>query len=232
MSSVPTSADKPRRVYRGADNDQRVAERRERLIAAAIHCFGTHGYHRTTLKMLCAEAGLTERYFYESFTNFDDILCCAYQETAALILHQIVEAILKAEQTPEARMLAALDAYLAQIAVDKARARVMLLEIEGASERANASYREQLELSTDLIEQVICEGLPPKPASGLSPRLLSGAMIGALYHMGKHWALSDFKTPRAAMLRNLYAVAQATMAAWRGAAPDAASPPPSRRKRT
>ena len=225
MCSAPLSAAKPRRVYRGADNDQRVAERRERLIAAAIHCFGTHGYHRTTLKMLCAEAGLTERYFYESFTNFDDILCCAYQETAALMLHQIVEKMVAAEPTPSARMLATLDAYLALIAADKARARVMLIEIEGASERANASYREQLDIATDLIEQEICAGLPAKPANGLSPRLLSGAMLGALYHMAKNWALSDFKTPRATMLRNLHAVAQATMDVW-------AANSPSPRKRT
>jgi len=217
------------RVYRGANNDQRVAERRERLIAAAIHCFGTHGYHRTTLKMLCAEAGLTERYFYESFTNFDDILCCAYQETAVLMLHRIVAKMVSAEATPSARMLAALDAYLTEIAADKARARVMLIEIEGASERANASYREQLEISTDLIEQEICAGLPAKPANGLSPRLLSGAMLGALYHMAKNWALSDFKTPRAAMLRNLHAVAQATMDVWQ--APSQPATATSRRKR-
>jgi AcrR family transcriptional regulator len=60
-----------------------VAVRRARLLNAAVACFGTYGYHQTTLKMLCDQAGLTERYFYESFANFDDILCCAFEHSAA-----------------------------------------------------------------------------------------------------------------------------------------------------
>ncbi len=215
------------RVYRGANHEQRTAERRARLLAAAIHCFGTHGYHQTTLKMLCAEAGLTERYFYESFANFDDILCCAYEDAADAITGQIIAKVSRAAPNPHARMQAALDCYLRLISADKARARLLLIEIEGASARANATYRQRLDISTDLIEQQICYGLPSKPANGLSPRLLCSAMLGAIYHMAKNWALADFKPPRAALLRNLHAIAMATIALWQSPPPDIAfaSPP-------
>lgn len=206
------------RTYRGANNEQRIAERRARLLAAAIRCFGTHGYHQTTLKMLCAEAGLTERYFYESFANFDDILCCAYEDAADAIMRQIIANVAKAAPDPEARMRAALACYLAQIAADPARARLLLIEIEGASERANATYRARLDLSTDLIEHEVCRGLPAKPANGLAPRLLCGAMLGAVYQMAKHWTLAGFKPGRAAMLRNLHAAAMAIVAAWQAPA--------------
>jgi AcrR family transcriptional regulator len=219
------------RVYRGANNEQRVAERRARLLAAAIRCFGTHGYHRTTLKMLCAEAGLTERYFYESFANFDDILCCAYEDAAAAIMERIIAQVASAAPTPAARLDAALACYLDLIAADPARARLLLIEIEGASERANATCRQRLELSTDLIELEVCRGLPARPANGLSPRLLCSAMLGAIYHMAKNWALAGFTPARAVMLRNLHATAMAIVAAWQAPAADTAPPlTPTRKK--
>jgi AcrR family transcriptional regulator len=227
------------RVYRGANNEQRSAERRARLLAAAIHCFGTHGYHQTTLKMLCAEAGLTERYFYESYANFDDILCCAYEAAADAITAQIIAQVARAAPNPHDRLHAAIDCYLGLIAADPARARLLLIEIEGASERANATYRARLDISTDLIEHQICGGLPAKPANGLSPRLLCGAMLGAIYQMAKDWTLSGFKPARATMQRNLHAVAMAIVAAWQAppvlppaaAAPTPTAPPTPTRKK-
>jgi len=213
------------RVYRGANNEQRSAERRARLLAAAIHCFGTHGYHQTTLKMLCAEAGLTERYFYESYANFDDILCCAYEHAAGAITAQIIANVAKAAPDPSARLHAALDCYLGQIAADPARARLLLIEIEGASERANATYRTRLDIATDLIEFEVCRGLPARPVNGLSPRLLCSAMLGAIYQMAKNWTLAGFKPARATLHRNLHAAAMAIIAAWQAPAAAAASTP-------
>ncbi|MBA5605888.1 TetR/AcrR family transcriptional regulator [Duganella sp. FT3S] len=228
--TTAAEAAKGERVYRGASNEQRVSERRQRLLAAAIHCFGTHGYHHTTLKMLCAEAGLTERYFYESFSNFDELLCSAYNEAADTILAKVTAKVARAAPNPHDRMLAALDAYLAAVAADKARARLVLMEIEGASEAANATYRHRLDLSTDLIEQVICADLPARPANGLSPRLLSGALLGAIYQTAKNWALADFKPARTVLVKNLLAMGLATAAVWQG--PAAPIPPAATRRRS
>lgn len=219
----PVDAAGARRVYRGASNEERAADRRRRLLAAATHCFGTYGYHHTTLKMLCAEAGLTERYFYESFTNFDDLLCCAYEEAAEALLQCVTQRLAKSAPTPPERMHAALDAYLAGIAADQARARLLLIEIEGASERANATYRRRLAQSTDLIEHLISDGLPPKPANGLSRPLLAGALLGAIYQSAKNWALAGCKPSRAVMVKNLHAMGMATVLAWQ-AAPAAVRP--------
>ncbi|MES2116464.1 MAG: TetR/AcrR family transcriptional regulator [Pseudomonadota bacterium] len=225
-TTAAAEAARGERVYRGASNEQRVSERRQRLLAAAIHCFGTHGYHHTTLKMLCAEAGLTERYFYESFGNFDELLCSAYTAAAEAMLAKVSAKVARAAPNVHERMLAALDAYLSAVAADKARARLVLMEIEGASEAANATYRHRLELSTDLIEQVICAGLPARPANGLSPRLLAGALLGAIYQTAKNWALADFKPARAVLVKNLHALGMATVAVWQ-APPAAATVPPS-----
>ncbi|MGH9792076.1 MAG: TetR/AcrR family transcriptional regulator, partial [Candidatus Acidiferrales bacterium] len=60
------------------DSLQRSAERRARLIQAGVQVFGTKGFHSATVKQICAEAGLTERYFYESFENLNALFLATY----------------------------------------------------------------------------------------------------------------------------------------------------------
>jgi AcrR family transcriptional regulator len=211
--SDPTAA-KPERAYRGVTGAQRIAARRERFIAAAIRCFGGDGFHATTLKSLCAQAGLTERYFYESFGSFGELLCVSYQHASGVLMAVTDAAVAGADPTPEARMLRALDAYFEAIAADPARARLVLLEIEGASPEADAVYRAQLRASADFIRYKVCAGLPGNPDNGLSPSLLATAMMGAVYQLAKVWALADFKLPRDALVRNALAMFAGTIAEW------------------
>src|SRR5512139_3717483 len=52
------------RHYGGVSAQERKAARRERLLDAGLQLFGTPGGDRVTVSAVCAEAGLTERYFY------------------------------------------------------------------------------------------------------------------------------------------------------------------------
>jgi AcrR family transcriptional regulator len=211
----------PERLYRGVANTERVAERRARFITAGIECFGRDGFHATTLKALCTEAGLTERYFYESFSSFSELLCESYKQAAAETMARVREGVKTAEPTPEARMRAGLTAYLKKIAANPARARLLLLEIEGASPEADAVYRAELRAWSDLIRYEVCEGLPGNPNNGLSPSLLASAMMGALYQLAKVWVLEDFKLPRKALVDNAQAMFVGTITEWQRPAPPA-----------
>ena len=62
-----------RQSYRGVAADQRVADRRRQFLAAGFELFGTRGVADVRVKELCAAAGLTDRYFYESFKNIEDL---------------------------------------------------------------------------------------------------------------------------------------------------------------
>jgi AcrR family transcriptional regulator len=221
---------RPDRLYRGVPNSQRTAERRQRFIDAAIQRFGGDGFHATTLKSLCAEAGLTERYFYESFNNFDELLCVSYQYAAGVVMALAGAALTKAKPTPADRMRCALDAYFKAIAANPARARLLLLEIEGASVQADAVYRAQLRASADFIRFKVCAGLPDNPQNGLSPGLLATAMMGAIYQLAKEWTLSNFKLAREQLVHSALAIFVGTIAEWQKPAVPAARPRISRRK--
>ncbi|GAA0935483.1 TetR/AcrR family transcriptional regulator [Actinocorallia libanotica] len=66
------------RAYRGRSPQERVAERRERLLAAALDLWSELGWSGVSVRGVCARAGLTDRYFYESFTDRDALLLAVF----------------------------------------------------------------------------------------------------------------------------------------------------------
>ena len=87
-------SDKKRRSFRGVSAEQRQAERYEKLIEAGLQSFGTHGFYRVTVREICAEAKLTERYFYESFKNHEELLVAVYQRLIKGMQQVIISTIL------------------------------------------------------------------------------------------------------------------------------------------
>ena len=79
----------PARRYRGAEAEERRAQRRGQLIAAAVQVYGERGYQNATVKAVCKAAGLTERYFYESFANSEALLLASFQTVTDLLLQKI-----------------------------------------------------------------------------------------------------------------------------------------------
>lgn len=59
------------RSYRGVDADERLAQRRQRFIDAGVDLLGQTQPDELTVRAICTKAGLTARYFYESFTDKD-----------------------------------------------------------------------------------------------------------------------------------------------------------------
>src|ERR1041384_2917106 len=75
----PMTEPTEKRRYSGQSFEDRQAERRERLIRAAVQVAGRVGLDATSVAAICAEAGLTARYFYESFPTREAIFVEAYR---------------------------------------------------------------------------------------------------------------------------------------------------------
>ncbi len=67
---VETPSERP---YRGVEAPRRLAERRGRLLAAGLDLLGAdqQDVSALTVRAVCGRAGLTPRYFYESFSDRD-----------------------------------------------------------------------------------------------------------------------------------------------------------------
>lgn len=67
------------RPYRGVEAADRVAQRRRQLLEAGLDLLGAQAaVGDLTVRTICQRAGLTLRYFYESFTDKDDFAAAVY----------------------------------------------------------------------------------------------------------------------------------------------------------
>jgi AcrR family transcriptional regulator len=64
------------RPYRGVEAAERLAARRNLLLAAGLDLLGAHDQDisELTVRGVCQRAGLSARYFYESFTDKDEFV--------------------------------------------------------------------------------------------------------------------------------------------------------------
>src|SRR3954466_2916516 len=89
-------------------------ERRRHLIDAAIATFADAGYHGASTTMIADRAGISQPYIYALFENKRELFLAAYREVAERIRGRLLAAADGAE-TPEERLRAMGDAYLAMI---------------------------------------------------------------------------------------------------------------------
>ena len=75
------------RNFLGETPDQRRNRRKDELIDAALTLVHTGGLPALGVRSLTTEAGLSSRYFYESFASIDDLLIAALHQISANLIH-------------------------------------------------------------------------------------------------------------------------------------------------
>jgi AcrR family transcriptional regulator len=93
------------RRYGGRGAEERQRERRSRLVAAGLEVFGTTGYAAASVRQICREAGLTERYFYESFQGREELLRAVYDQLIEEVETDAFSAAEKAETAGTAEVV-------------------------------------------------------------------------------------------------------------------------------
>lgn len=119
----------PTHTWRGASADERRAQRRERLLAAGLEVIGTRGWAGTTVRAICAESGLTERYYYEAFSDRDALLLDVFERVREQTMTAVARAAAdSAGQSLRDRARACIAAGLAVLLDDPRKGRVMFTE--------------------------------------------------------------------------------------------------------
>lgn len=116
------------RSYGGKSADERVTARRARLVDATISLLAAAGEARTTMTAVCAEAGLTERYFYESFATRDDVLLAALDSVSDEIAETALDAVAASSGDPADRVRAVIGAVVDLVVASPDKMRVAVIE--------------------------------------------------------------------------------------------------------
>jgi AcrR family transcriptional regulator len=147
---VTTAAASPRR-YGGKSADERRAERRAALVAAALDIWQEQGWAAVTMRGVCAAAGLTDRYFYESFADRDALLATVWDQMRDQTLEMILAAILPhADGHPLDQLRAAHVAVVHHIADEPGRAQILFGEHAGSAV-LEQRRRDTVRLTSDLL---------------------------------------------------------------------------------
>jgi AcrR family transcriptional regulator len=92
------------RPYRGIDAAERVTQRRRRLLDAGLDLLGGEDTEaELTVRAVCREAGLTARYFYESFGDKDEFVAAVYDWVVADIAATMQAAVVAAPPKEQGR---------------------------------------------------------------------------------------------------------------------------------
>ncbi len=177
------------RRYRGSSAEDRRLRRRERLLDAALRVYGTRGFHGTTVKSVCDAAGLTERYFYESFANSEALFLTLYRDVCVKALERIRIAGESAGKDPAAQARAMLSAYYADLPDKPACSRVYVVEAFHVSPAAREIWKFWQESLGDLFARAWSHG-GPRPAPELRR-----AVAGAIIYIAIDWIEDGFSRP-------------------------------------
>ncbi|GEE00650.1 TetR family transcriptional regulator [Gordonia spumicola] len=175
--------------------EDRLVQRREALIAAGLELFGTQGYPNVSVKRICDLAGLTQRYFYESFPDRAALLGAVYTRcvdtareatvtAAAAVFTEagITGGAIPAELIPRLTT-DALGAMIHCLSDDPRRARVMMIEVVGV-----CPDLEKLRLTAIHEWAALIVGLAVGDSEPTShQRLASIGLVGALTQLLVDW---------------------------------------------
>lgn len=144
------------RSYGGKTATERSAERRARLVQATIDVLSSSGEANATMTAVCATAGLTERYFYESFASLDDALLAALDSVCEEILSLATEVIAQTPGSPEARVHAVMEALVGLLSTAPDKIRVAVIH-SSANPRLRARRNELLTRFADFVAREAAE---------------------------------------------------------------------------
>jgi AcrR family transcriptional regulator len=127
-------------MYGGVSAEERRARRREQLLDAGLDLLGTEGWSATTMTAVCARAGLTERYFYESFADREALLIGVFDRVTAEAATAVLAAIEASPREARARSRAAIAAFVELMTDDPRKGRVAFVEAMGSEALMRRRY--------------------------------------------------------------------------------------------
>ncbi|MBE0628762.1 MAG: TetR/AcrR family transcriptional regulator [Burkholderia vietnamiensis] len=191
------------RAYGGVAHEVRAAGRRDALLRAATQVFGTVGFRKATVRSICQEAKLNDRYFYAAFDSAEALLRATYLHHAQQLHGAVARAV-------AARVDAGLAAFFGYLR-DPCAARVLLLEVMGVSAETDATYQRMLLDFGKLIMEIGATPEAATPAERIEQRLVGLALVGAMTNVGAAWLLTGHRDPEAQMVASCRKVLLGTL---------------------
>jgi AcrR family transcriptional regulator len=196
------------RPYAGQLAHERKAGRRAALIEAGFDLLGAEGAHATTVRAVFQKAGLSQRYFYESFANIDELLVAVFDRVMESTIARATAELPRAGGDVRVMITAFVNAFAATL--DDPRAtRVALVEAWG-SEALMRRRIATLHAGASSLAQAVQAGNADSPVDG-SVQLAAFTVMGGLLESMLAWVDGALHMPRARLLERIIDISVAAM---------------------
>ncbi len=153
---------------------------RGRLLDALAEVISEEGYLDTTVHKILKRAGISRRTFYEIFTDKEDCFLVAYQEAADHVL-VLVQRACRLGGAPEIRIENSLRALLEFVEQEPQVARMCIVEVLAAGEKARARRAATMDRLTMLAADALEERCSNRDEAQLRARVLTGGVHEMIY---------------------------------------------------
>ena len=189
----PSKSDTVGRLYGGETSEDRTQRRKAQFLDAGLQLFGTVGYKAASVRALCREAKLTDRYFYESFKSVEDVLVAVYEREIQRLVAAVLQAVPSISSQERIADMArpALQAFFKGVQ-DPVVAKTIWFEVLGVSDRVNKVYQSTIHDIGDLLLQMVKNYFPDLCMNRQRETLLSIGIVGAISQSTMAWIISGF----------------------------------------
>ncbi|OZD02487.1 TetR family transcriptional regulator [Rhodococcus sp. 06-235-1A] len=159
--------------------DDRLADRRARLLDAGLEVFAAAGAKGATMTAICAHAKLTERYFYENFSSRDDLLERVVDSISDEIRAKALDALHSPAPTVEEQVHNAIAAFVDVLTEDPRKGRVAMIEslaVDSLRAYRRQSMRAFAHLVAEQSRELYGEQAFPQPQSEINGLLFIGGL--------------------------------------------------------
>jgi AcrR family transcriptional regulator len=143
-------------------------------VAAAVHLFGTRDYEDVTVADVCAGAKVSKRYFYEHFTDRENLLMVVHHEQNTWLLAQVFGAAPRNAATAAEFLRPMMGTLIAKLLEDPERARVIYVNAPRMETQRRGVLREDAKRFAPLVKHFVGEPADPRRQERTLLALIAG----------------------------------------------------------
>ncbi len=170
------------RVYAGKTAEARSSERRRRFLEAGVKVIGQRGLTDATVRGVCEAAGLSTRFFYESFDDLEALALEVYHECVASAASSLVPAVASAGATQREKADTAMRLLVGYLDEEPERALIVFIESLGIG-ALSASRRQTTRLLASFVMSIAQDVYPlteADPGLQVAATLVAGGVAELL----------------------------------------------------
>lgn len=195
FSDPARAAERARPARRGARGEakksraEKGADKRERILKAAIKVFARKGFYATRVSEIAKAAGVADGTIYLYFRNKDDVLVSVFESRITRLV-EVLREVVESEGSFEERFVRLVELQLGLLEGRRDLAEVVTVNLRQSSKLLKQYAAPLFVQYLDVIAGLVAEGQQRGAVrADVNPRIVARSLWGALDGVAVTWAI-------------------------------------------